>query len=80
LKFNLKYDKIIANREVIGYVTTGNFSYQLGYGFGIAYCSLKGAQKLIDASKLAKFHNYSYVLLRNISSQYYRIALLSSLK
>lgn len=67
--FDISSLKKGVERDVIGYISCGDFSHSVGYGIAVGYCSLLGLTKL-----LAKTSNQveNFILVRNIKSfQYY---------
>lgn len=55
------------SREVIGFVTAGDYSLTEGKGSGLGYVSAGGLQELISSDSQT-------VLVRNTSSAQYRLA------
>lgn len=60
-------------RDVIGFVTSAQYSLSRGYGVGIGYCALPGLARLLLTGR------EGMVLVRNTSSQQYRFAYISVL-
>ncbi|KXJ21203.1 ribonucleases P/MRP protein subunit POP1 [Exaiptasia diaphana] len=58
-------------RDVIGFLTSGQYSLSRGYGVGIGYCALPGLARLLLTGL------QGIVLVRNTLSQQYRFAYLS---
>ncbi|KAI9485893.1 MAG: ribonucleases P/MRP protein subunit POP1-domain-containing protein [Benjaminiella poitrasii] len=54
--------------QQIGYITNGNFSLTLGYGFGLGACTVSGLRKLKSIDELQKRSIKMIVLVRNASS------------
>ncbi len=45
------HEPAAAERQVIGYVTSGGFSFRRGAGFALGFVSVAGLQALIAASR-----------------------------
>ncbi|KAI7892348.1 NUC188 domain-containing protein [Mucor mucedo] len=63
----------------IGYITNGNFSLTLGYGFGVGACTVNGLKKMDAIDALQKRTMKKMVLVRNPSSLEVRAAQLEVL-
>ncbi|KOC65685.1 Ribonucleases P/MRP protein subunit POP1 [Habropoda laboriosa] len=61
---NVRYS---CDREVMGYVTMGDFSFTEAKGIGLGYTTLNSLIELINK-------NHTFVLVRNIQTKQYRIA------
>lgn len=59
------------DRDVIGYVSCGDFSHSLGCGIAVGYCSLLGLTKLLVN---ACDQDENFILIRNIRSLQYHFA------
>ncbi|KAI8351452.1 ribonucleases P/MRP protein subunit POP1-domain-containing protein [Choanephora cucurbitarum] len=59
---------IPSKTEHIGYVTNGDFSLTLGYGFGIGACSISGLREIDALDSLNRRSAKRIVLIRNPSS------------
>ncbi|OAD60652.1 Ribonucleases P/MRP protein subunit POP1, partial [Eufriesea mexicana] len=57
------------DREIMGYVTLGDFSFTKGKGIGFGYVTLNSLLELINKK-------HTFVLVRNIQTRQYRIATL----
>ena len=63
---NVRY---FCDREVMGYVTVGDFSFAEAKGIGLGYATLDSLIELISKS-------YNFVLIRNTQTRQYRVATL----
>ncbi|CAK9816947.1 Ribonucleases P/MRP protein subunit POP1 [Anthophora plagiata] len=61
---NVRYS---CDREIMGYVTMGDFSFTQARGIGLGYTTLNSLIELIDKK-------HPFVLVRNIQTRQYRIA------
>lgn len=63
---NVRY---FCDREVMGYVTVGDFSFAEAKGIGLGYATLDSLIELINK-------RYNFVLIRNTQTRQYRVATL----
>lgn len=61
-------------REIIGYVTAGDYSLARGVGAGLGFCVLRG---IVKAFAVVEENNEFVVLVRNTNTQQYRFAYLN---
>ncbi len=56
---------------MIGFVTTGSYSFVRGQGFAVGFCSAKLVEKLFKGSQKFCRGPHGFALLRNTASQFY---------
>ncbi|KJE94664.1 hypothetical protein CAOG_05277 [Capsaspora owczarzaki ATCC 30864] len=68
---------VTSTREIMGFVTTGGYSFTRASGFGVAFCTLASLLEL--ASSRALRDPMPFILVRNPRSRQYRVAMFSIL-